>query len=205
MRVPPALAADTNYRLERRRATADDSAADSARRRDCERAAYARAEDRPVMAPTRRFRRRPRALPHPSRHRARRPRSSYRAERRKLRRRARYGRETPRLGREPLPCVIEQPLNVTDSRDIRESGANVLAVRDSLREPADDRSCLVQLPFVGLWGAIDLLKIALHGVDAALQFVGAVGRSGNDVAEDERVVQRRPADHHAIDSRLLEH
>src|SRR5207253_1875870 len=97
----------------------------------------------------------------------------------------------------------------------------VFAVGDPVGEPADDGPCFVQLPAVGLRSAVDLGEVALHGVDPAVDFfvrawfrarsltAGTAARSQagphHDVAEDERVVQRGAADHHAVDGRRLEH
>src|SRR5262249_6096173 len=75
---------------------------------------------------------------------------------------------------QPLRCGMEKPPNIADGLDVGESGADVPAVGDAFREPADDRAGLVQLPLLGLRSALDLAEVALHRFDAAVQLVRAV-------------------------------
>src|SRR5260370_33987792 len=75
---------------------------------------------------------------------------------------------TQHLCRYRLTRPIEQSLHIGNARDIGQSGADVLPVGDALREPSDHGAGLVQLPLLRLRGRFDLVELALHGVDAAL-------------------------------------
>src|SRR5471030_2441345 len=65
----------------------------------------------------------------------------------------------------------------------------------------------MQRPLVGLRSASDLGEVFLYRRDAALRLVGDGNafHRGLNVAENERVVERGPADHDAVAARFLEH